>query len=1053
MTIAGKLHFVSAGAGSGKTFRLTQILREQLVSGQVRPAGVIATTFTRKAATELRERVRADLLDAREHRLAIAMGQARIGTVNSVCGGLLERFAFEAGRATEQQVLEEEQANDLIRRAIDAATDGPEVAGLIRIAGRLGIEEWQKELQSLVNHARANDVDPADLARFAKENAHDLLGHFPKVWATDLSVDLLQAIGAAMPALVAQAQSGGKKNTATYVGLLQSLEKAIGRGEATWAEWVKLSKTLPEAALKPIAEPLNAIAARVAAHPELHADVTNYLQQIFTLCARALNIHSEQKRELGVLDFTDQEHLLLKVLEQEDVASVLRAEIDLLLVDEFQDTSPIQLALFLKLASFAKRVFWVGDIKQAIYGFRGSDTALMLAILEALPGWGGTKEILGESWRSRPPLVKLVNAVFAPAFSGSMQREEVELAPKRDDALAGPVLLNWILGGGNKGQEHAALADGVRRLVESGRPVFDRDAGSIRPVRFGDIAILSRSHDGVAGIAQSLRAANVPAATAQPGLMKTPEATLALACLRRLNDASDTIATAEILSLADSLEPEMWVADRLRHLAAKGDPDTWREASAAGGSLHPILGRIARMRDELPLLAPKEALQALVAECDLPARILRWQRDPSVARTRLANLEALLELAAQYEDLCRNAQHAASITGLIIWLNELRDSDLDPLAQPAIDAVKVMTHHAAKGLEWPVVVLTDLGARVRDRLWSISARSRGALDVSAPLRDRFLRYWPWPFGQQKKLGVADDIALTNTAKAFRAAAVEEGKRLLYVSMTRARDLLVLARSKRKPSGEWLETVEAPWLLPPEGADHVVTPDGEKIEAETWLLDPPDSPQSAVADGKPIHWFPQPAETGARLPLVFNPSSAAPRAIEVVESVRIGERIPIGDGVDMTDLGTAIHNCIAVAFTDPQSPLTSQEAGSLLAAMRAGDKISTDAVLRQIEALKVWLGERWAGSRVLAEWPIEGIREGGQVLRGRTDMLVSTPRGWILLDHKANPSGPERWPEVAKEHGGQLAEYAAAIEKASGMPVIESWIFLPVAGGAVSFKCC
>jgi len=119
----------------------------------------------------------------------------------------------------------------------------------------------------------------------------------------------------------------------------------------------------------------------------------------------------------------------------------------------------------------------------------------------------------------------------------------------------------------------------------------------------------------------------------------------------------------------------------------------------------------------------------------------------------------------------------------------------------------------------------------------------------------------------------------------------------------------------------------------------------------------------------------------------------------------------------------------------------------------GDKVSIDAVLRQIEALKVWLGERWAGSRVLAEWPIEGIREGGQVLRGRTDMLVSTPRGWILLDHKANPSGPERWPEVAKEHGGQLAEYAAAIEKASGMPVIESWIFLPVAGGAVSFKCC
>ena len=238
MTIAGKLHFVSAGAGSGKTYRLTQILREQLASGNVRPGGVIATTFTRKAAAELRERVRAHLLDAGEHRLAIAMGQARIGTVNSVCGGLLERFAFEAGRATEQQVLEDEQAKSLIKHAIDAAADGPEVADLLVIANRLGIKDWQEELQRLVNQARANDIGHADLPRFAKENAHDLLGHFPKPSSKDLSKELLKAIGIAMPVLVKQAQAGGLKNTANYLGLVQSLEKAIGHGDAAWSDWV-----------------------------------------------------------------------------------------------------------------------------------------------------------------------------------------------------------------------------------------------------------------------------------------------------------------------------------------------------------------------------------------------------------------------------------------------------------------------------------------------------------------------------------------------------------------------------------------------------------------------------------------------------------------------------------------------------------------------------------------------------------------------------------------------------------------------------------------------
>ena len=101
-----KLTFISAGAGSGKTHRLTSILHTELAAKRVKPSGVIATTFTRKAATELRERVRGFLLEQGEYTLANAMGQARIGTVNAVCGELLRRFAFEAGLPTEQTVLE-----------------------------------------------------------------------------------------------------------------------------------------------------------------------------------------------------------------------------------------------------------------------------------------------------------------------------------------------------------------------------------------------------------------------------------------------------------------------------------------------------------------------------------------------------------------------------------------------------------------------------------------------------------------------------------------------------------------------------------------------------------------------------------------------------------------------------------------------------------------------------------------------------------------------------------------------------------------------------------
>src|SRR5690606_31188311 len=157
-------------------------------------------------------------------------------------------------------------------------------------------------------------------------------------------------------------------------------------------------------------------------------------------------------------------------------------------------------------------------------------------------------------------------------------------------------LANWVLAGRNAGQEASALASGDRQLIDSGYVVYDKQAQSLRPARFGDIAILSRSHDGVDALAAALFAQGIPVVTAQAGLLATPEATLALACLRRLNDPADTLATAEIVSLADSLEPEVWLADRLRYLAQGGNVDLWCEQGVGGHPAHPLLEAIAALR-------------------------------------------------------------------------------------------------------------------------------------------------------------------------------------------------------------------------------------------------------------------------------------------------------------------------------------------------------------------------------------------------------------------------------------------------------------------------
>ncbi len=1043
--MAGTLRFVSAGAGSGKTYRLTQLLYEKLRSEEARPAAVIATTFTRKAATELRERVRKALLENGEFALANAIGQARIGTVNSVCGGFLERFAFEAGLATTPRVLEETQSGALVREAIDAVSDDAVVQKLVDLARRLGIEDWQKALKSLIDQARANDIAPSRLEAFGERNARDLLSHFPQPSRDDLDEALVCAIEVATREI--QQRATGKKNTEEYLALARETLRLVRAGTAAWSDWVRLSKGAPEAGLKALAQPVTDVASRFAAHPRLREDIERYLTEIFALGARALGAYAQRKRELGVIDFVDQEHLFLRLLDKPEVADTLSEELDLLLVDEFQDTSPIQLELFVRLSRIARESIWVGDVKQAIYGFRGSDAELMKAVLAELADMGGTKEVLGESRRSRPDLVRLVNGVFGDSFAPGIPRQEVQLTAVRKEQVPDAALAHWVVEGKNVTLRAAALAEGIKALVASGYRVVDPVSHTPRPAHFGDIAVLSKTNLGVQRVAEALRAASVPWATEQPGLLSTPEAVFALVCLRRFHDSSDTLASAEILSLADCEEPESWLADRLRYLESGGANHEWRD----GPDGHPLLARLSTLRAQAPLLSPYAALELVIVQCDIAGRVLRWQREELVAQVRLANLQAVLALARAYEEACNARNEPATVPGLILWFGDQAAAKLDMLAQPPVDAVKVMTHHGAKGLEWPIVILLDLENDIQDRIWSVGARSDADLDVAEPLKDRWIRYWPWPFGKQQKVDLAETIAQSPEGIRLRTEAIDEAKRLLYVSMTRARDCLVLALPAKRGQCEWLGSLNAPWLAPDTVSDSVCLPDSSKVSCDFRSIQAPAAPSVSKKPGLSLHWFPSPAARTERLPAVLIASALPGRTCEIIESASIGQRIPLGAGTDMTALGNAIHACLAVALTDADVPLDEVRTAHILDGFGLNGAIEPSALVRQIGALNAWIAERWPDCHRHAEVPIESVLPSGQVLHGRIDLLLETQKGWVLIDHKANPAPRARWEQVATEHGGQLSVYADALARTTGHPVEEVWLVLPVAAGAMRVR--
>jgi ATP-dependent exoDNAse (exonuclease V) beta subunit len=155
------------------------------------------------------------------------------------------------------------------------------------------------------------------------------------------------------------------------------------------------------------------------------------------------------------------------------------------------------------------------------------------------------------------------------------------------------------------------------------------------------------------------------------------------------------------------------------------------------------------------------------------------------------------------------------------------------------------------------------------------------------------------------------------------------------------------------------------------------------------------------------------------------------------------------GADMARLGTAIHACIGTAVTDPSAPITAQEVDKIMHRMGEGDSVVADELFSQIMAFIQWYKQRWPDAVPYAEIPTEMRMQNGQLLQGRIDLLLKVKGGWILFDHKSNPQGARAWETVAQDNAGQLLAYKNAIELASDEKVLETWLFLPVSGQALS----
>ena len=1059
-----KATLISASAGSGKTWILTNALFNKIQAGAIEPQQVIAVTFTRAAADEMRERMRRTLFEHGCHDAAHGIEGALVGTVDSVCERLLKRFAFEAGISPDFAVIPEEEASLFFNESLSSILHALPTHEISRFAAslmRFGVEKVSDQLrnvETIARLARQNLINPNDLHKMAEDSITSYLELLP----TPLKSDGAEIDGMMRNKLVEAIQRikskiknsiDVTKETEKYYHQLEKFHSALSQGAAQWDSWAYFEHTEPAKNSKNDCEMVKQAAESHLSHPQFHKDVKTIIRMSFTLAAEAIASYDEWKRQRGLIDFIDMEEKVLQLLEHDHVVQTIQSEYRILMVDEFQDTSPIQLALFTRLGRAVGEIVWVGDRKQCIYGFRDSDPELMASVFNSL-AQGAAVSYLESSWRSRPPLVSFFNNIFTRTFKrhGFHEREVKLKAERQERSELPPPIEIWMLDSQKKDDDFELTARGIVRLLQAGPDLQIEDpiSGGLRRVRPGDIAVLERTNEECAIMADKLCALGVHASVGRVGLMNTMEGVFLSQACEIVLDRFASLPSLVMLHLATGGSLENLINDRIENV--KRDTET----NAIAWPDEPLLRRLRDLSDEARFLSPSELFDRVIEASGIRDLCLRW----GAASFRLGNIDRIRAYARQYEETCGFRGTAATFLGLYLYLASLEDGgDQSSLATP--DAVTVTTYHKAKGLEWPVVIHGNLAKDLRKGICVSTPTvfsSSNSFDAANPLSGRFIHFWPWPYQpNRKKTTLYAGMKAHPLEKRAEERAYREEQRLAYVGFTRSRDLLVLP--VRRSSGTnpplRLALLEANLNLPQTDENGVIAHDfglGESYQTRVRQLSMKD--EARLIQSAAQTWFARPEgeapSYGKRK--VYASSIPAGSNAQVTRVYSFGRRIEgLFETSDDPSLGNAIHAFYAA--DDPDLPREERVgmATDLLAVHNQRCMLNPEELVASADRLMSFIRNEWPGGAAWKELPIRLLRQGREVA-GVADLVVERENEFFLIDHKSFPGSTEQCRKRALEYEDQIEAYAEELEKATGKRCAGMAVHFPIAGLIVWIGC-
>ena len=1054
-----KTLFVEAGAGTGKTTSLVDRVTKLVSSGRTTLDRISAITFTEAAAAELRDRIRENLEQSasddkmtdeereRCRRGVEDLDQASIQTLHSFAGALLRERPLEAGLppsfetmdAISSELAFEEAWTEWVDSILEEGS--PHFQGL-SLAFSLGLSVSKMREVALKFHGNYDLLAEAlfeDIPRPAPSVVRRLvdavdelerLCDFSKLRESDALFAHVQP----KLALIRRHSETEPDSPAGYRLLQRMLPLKTNRGRA--GDW-DVSPEVGQNAGKYVKETLKELDE--TANEEIAQARQSALAPILRGLKEFVLAYAGERKRQGKAEFHDLLVWARDLLRDNiEVRDHFRSRFSHLLIDEAQDTDPIQaeIAMFLaedvpaaaggrptdwaRITPQVGKLFVVGDPKQSIYRFRRADARQMALLRERL---GGETVRLVQNFRSQEPIVAWVNRVFSGWMEGGNdQTEYVNLIHRWEAATDDPFKPRaWSLGGameGNANEIRQAEAEAIAGLlagIDGKWQVLDAEATSssgverYRPAKLSDTCILMPKRTGLRVLELALDDADIPYRLEGASLIFATQEIRDLAnCLKAIDDPADQVATvAALRSPAFACND----VELLRFHQSTGSFDYLVDHETSNDPVGEALVELRRYHDARLWTPIADQIDRFIRErllmeaaLDHPRTREQWRRYRFMVERARAFAEAGgNSLRPFLEWVDRQAKENA-------WVTET------PVPEGDEEAVRIMTIHGAKGLEFPVVVLAGLHSdRQLPTDCVLFEREGNRVEVGIGGQRHRVATPGYEELLDKERGLADD----------------EFVRLMYVAATRARDHLVV--SMHRKVGE--EKSAAARI-----SQHI---DGR---ADLWEQVAELSPTVTAREVNPpaeqdpeAHSIKRRDEWRRRRKQMLSrqgrPSSVAATRLAKEDKEEPDPEEPWKRGRAGTSIGSAVHGVLqtidlatGAGVEDAARSQAMAESIPDRAAEVAGlvrNAIESDIVMRAVRSGKLW-----------REVPV-AVAVGKGVLEGFIDLLFQEDDGLVVVDYKTDYiDAGEREEQAVEKYRLQAGSYALAIQRATGKPVKE-----------------